>query len=101
MKNLQELKDELVNKQQELENFELDESDFEDQYRDYLDELYSPMFGLLPSRILEECDPIQFNCGFTDFMDTIDRTETDEYKQLEEEITNLECQIEDIEEAEE
>lgn len=48
-----------------------------EQYRDELDELYPVEIagmGFLASRILEELDPIAFNCGFTDWLDANELT---------------------------
>ena len=58
--------DALVSKIQE----ELTPIDMDQRYDDMLDELYPELFGLLPSRILKECDPIQYNCGFSDWEDS-------------------------------
>ena len=55
----------------------ISESDALEQYDAMLDECYPEVFGLLPSRILKECDPIQYNCGFTDWLDAMELT-TDE-----------------------
>ena len=56
----------------------IDESEAYEQYDFMLDELYPDQVGnLLASRILKECDPIQYYCGFTDWLDACDLT-TDE-----------------------
>lgn len=49
----------------------------EELYDEMLDECYPELFGLLPSYILKECDPIQYNCGLADWLDANDYT-TDE-----------------------
>ena len=72
MSRLEELQKELAEAKEELYSLEIDESDFEQEYRDMLDELYPDQVGgLLASRILEECDPIAYNCGLTDFCRSI------------------------------
>ena len=43
-----------------------------DNYDDMLDELHPELFGLQPSRILREVDPIQYRCGFWDYVDSCD-----------------------------
>lgn len=53
------------------------ESEAEELFDEMLDDCYPELFGLLPSRILKECDPIQYNCAFTDWLDSSDYT-TDE-----------------------
>lgn len=55
-------------------------------YRDYLDEVNDVVvvcgMSYNPSRVLEELDPIAFNCGFADWCDaediTTDESEADE-----------------------
>ena len=36
-----------------------------------LDECYEGIFNLLPSTILERCDPIQYECGLSDYYDSM------------------------------
>lgn len=58
----------------------IDESIALDRYRDEIDELHEVnIFGMsfCASRVLEELDPIAFNCGFSDWLDANDLT-TDE-----------------------
>ena len=41
-----------------------------DAYDDMLDEVYAETpFGIPASRILRECDPIAYRCGFHDWTD--------------------------------
>ena len=42
-----------------------------EMYNEMLNELYEPMFNILPSTILEECDPIQYQCGLSDYYDSL------------------------------
>jgi len=42
-----------------------------EMYNEILNELHEPMFGISPSAILEECDPIQYNCGLNDYYDSL------------------------------
>ena len=92
--------------------------DMNSAYREMLDDSYSfksvggPFACMQPSRVLEECDPTAFRCGFNDWLDSEEVTEIgDEYfdsKELEDiqeqvadamdsEITDLESAIEDLE----
>lgn len=55
----------------------IDEHEAESQYRDELDELYPVEIAgmqFCASRILEELDPIAFNCGLADWLDANDLT---------------------------
>jgi hypothetical protein len=51
----------------------LSASDLYDQYDNMLDECYGPVkIGSLefyPSRVLKECDPVAYRCGFSDWLD--------------------------------
>lgn len=94
---LELLNKQLKEKQQELDNFELDESEYEDAFCEMLDGLYDPMFGLYPSRILSECDPIQYNMALSDYVNSIDVSDSTEYQELEDEIAELEDEIAGLE----
>ena len=51
------------------------ESDATDLYDEMLDELFPDQVGnLLASRILRECDPTQYWCGFADWLDGMQLT---------------------------
>lgn len=92
---------ELETRRDELEllinSWEIDESVFEDSYCDMLDECYPEVFGISPSRILRECDPIAYSCGLSDYVDSLELTVENE---LESEHTELEEINELIEELE-
>lgn len=86
------------------------------RFRDMLDECYSfdsvggPFAGMLPSRVLEEMDPIAFRCGVSDYSnddtyeingEEYDQNEVDEKRdefieQLEDELLDLEDEREDV-----
>jgi DNA repair exonuclease SbcCD ATPase subunit len=84
-------------KQKEIDNFEPDESEWEESYQDMLDECYPAVFGLYPSRILQECDPIQYNMGLSEYVDSLEYSEMPDYQKLEEELEEIEQEIEEIE----
>jgi hypothetical protein len=53
----------------------IDESEAYEQFDMMLDELYPDNIGgLLASRILKECDPVQYYCEFTNWLDACDLT---------------------------
>ena len=102
------LQTQISNKKKELEKLELDPENYADQFDELLNEqgevsicgcLYSP------SEILKEVDPINYRCSLNDFVDSFDIEETEEYKDLQEEIEDLEMELErllpDQEETEE
>jgi uncharacterized protein YlxW (UPF0749 family) len=105
---LERLEGERDGMQGNIDSFELDESDYEDQYIECIDSEGAVMvagMAFTASRILQELDPIAYNCGLTDYVDGIDKEEEDDYKELVEELESLETQIitleEEIEEMEE
>lgn len=62
------------------------ESDAQDLYDEMLDECYPDQVGnLLASRILRECDPTQYWCGYNDWLDGMGLT-TEESEATEEEV---------------
>tara|TARA_R110000772_G_scaffold89822_1_gene185875 strand:- start:574 stop:924 length:351 start_codon:yes stop_codon:yes gene_type:complete len=88
----------IADKQQEIDTFELDEWDYADNYDDMLNECHEGVFGLLPCRILSECDPIAYNVGLSDYVDSLDVEDMEEYQNLKEELVELESELEDLEE---
>lgn len=55
---------------------DLDEINMDQAYDEALDECYSfadvggPFTYMAPSKVLKECDPTAYRCGFSDFLDT-------------------------------
>jgi hypothetical protein len=103
------LESEIKDLRKKLENFELDEENYSDQFDELLDEQFGEISicGALysPSTILKEVDPINYRCSLTDFVNSFDIEETEEYKDLQEELEELEMELErllpDQEETEE
>jgi len=56
---------------------DLTELDVDSMYDDMLDECYDlstvggPFSHMLASKVLEDCDPIAYRCGFTDWLDSL------------------------------
>ncbi len=80
-------------KQEEIDNFELNESDYEESFCDMLDECYEGVFNLLPSKILLECDPIQYNCALSDYVDSLDILDDENYIGLQDDLDELENEL--------
>jgi hypothetical protein len=83
----------------QIENFELDSDDYEEQFDEFLDEQGEVKIGSLgyyPSEILKKCDPIAYSCGLNEFVDSIDIEDTEEYKNLVEELEELEIGLENL-----
>ena len=80
---------------------ELDPDDYEDQFDDMLDESIPEIeigsLTYLPSHVLKNVDPTAYRCSLNDFVDSLDVEDSDEYKELQEEIDQLKSDIEDLE----
>jgi len=81
----------IASKEDEIEQFDKYdyESDFEESYDDMLDDSYPEVFNILPSRILRECDPIAYNEGLTNYIDSLELTDFGVYNELADELEYL------------
>jgi len=96
-KEITEKQEEITEKQEEIDFFEIEESDHEQAYCDMLDECYEGIFDLLPSRILLECDPIQYNCGMSDYVsDSCNKKDDPNYCQLIEDLEELQDELKEL-----
>jgi len=104
MKTLEKLTEEIdliegriADLESEIDCFELDESEYIDQYDDMLDETNQELFSMLPSRILKQCDPIAYNCGLSDYVNSLDIEDDMQYKELVNKKEELESDLYDLE----
>ncbi len=100
LNRLEQLKNKLSSKKQDLKNFEIDPDDFETEFDDLLNESGPVRIAGLEfdqAYALKELDPTAYRCGLLDYIDSIDKSEVEEYKNLESEIEDLESEIEDLE----
>ena len=99
--NLSIEKDALSDAKREVDNFYPDEGDYEEQYNDYLDEVYGNVdvagYSYSTSDLLHRIDPIAYGQGLSDYVDGLDFDEIDEYVELKEKVEELESNIESIE----
>ena len=99
LENIEEILEEAI---EERDRFELDESEYEDVYIEMLDEqgdIYIGNISFSPSDILSKLDPIAYRVGLSDFVDSMDVTESPEYIELEEKVEALEEEKEALETA--
>ena len=93
----QEIEQRISGIKSELEHFEIDPDKHVDAYRDLIDKLDGEVtvagMKFCASRILEELDPIAFRCGLTDYVDTLEMTEDEDYRALEDELSDLEDEL--------
>lgn len=91
---------EIVAKEKEIENFEIDVDDQEGAYKESLDcEGPVSVAGMKfdASRIIEELDPTAYRCGLVDYVDGLEKDDDPKYKELEEELETLEDELADLE----
>ncbi|MGL5528951.1 MAG: hypothetical protein ACRDCI_11365 [Plesiomonas shigelloides] len=95
--DLSSLKADYQIKDRELAAFEIDESDYEDQYRQSLDESYDLPFGWSMANVMEQQDNCMYRQGFNDYLDTINKEDDENYKDLAGELEDISDDIETIE----
>lgn len=94
-----ELEETIEEKKEEIENFELDPDNYEEQYIEMLDSEGTITAGGIkfdPSRVLKKLDPIAFSCGLNDWIDSLDKEDDENYKELLEELERLEEELEEL-----
>lgn len=91
----------LSDAKREVDNFYPDEDDYDDQYNDYLDEVYGDVdvagYSYSTSDLLRRIDPIAYRQGLSEYVDGLDFDEIDEYVELKEKVEELKSNIESIE----
>ena len=98
---IRKMQSQIADKEKQQEQIELDPYDYEDQFDESLDDSIPEIeIGCLtysPSHVLKNVDPVAYRCSLNDFVDSLDASETDGYKALQEEIDQLQSDIEDLE----
>lgn len=96
--NKQEIENRIAEIEDELKYFEIDPEDYEEQYREFLNEFGEVQIGNLrfePARVVEELDPIAYRCGLNDFVDGLDIEDDPRYQELVEELEEFKSELED------
>jgi len=86
--------------EEELKYFEIDPEDYEEQYRESLNEFGEVQIGNMsfePARVVEELDPIAYRCGLNDYVDGLDVEDDPKYQELIEELEELKNELENTE----
>ena len=99
---IRKMQSQIADKEKQQEQIELDPDDSEDQFDESLDDSIPEIeIGCLtysPSYVLKSVDPIAYRCELNNFADSVfDASETDDYKELQDEIDQLQSDIEDLE----
>lgn len=87
--------EQIEEKKEELQNFELDIDAYEEEYKDMLDDMGDIEIGNLhymASYTLKSVDPTAYRCGLIDYVDGLNVSDDIDYKELEEELEALEEQ---------
>jgi predicted nucleic acid-binding Zn-ribbon protein len=98
------LKKQIADLENKIDNFEIDEDKYDENYDEWLDEVYGEIMigniSFLPSRILKELDPIAYRCGFSDYIDSLDIEDDEEYQELQTELEEAKEELAELEENE-
>jgi len=102
---LTKLEIELNSLAKDMEDFDLEDAlcreDIESIVDDFLDDEYSVTIAGLEysaSRVRKEIDPIAYRQIYLDYVDTLNKEDTEEYHDMEEDYKNLSDEIESIQE---
>jgi predicted nucleic acid-binding Zn-ribbon protein len=100
-KAIEAKKEEIKAKQNEIDSFEIDVDDYVEQYEAMINETNETVkIGSLeydPAYTLKEVDPTAYRCGLLDYVDGIEKSDVQEYQDLEEELEELENELTDLE----
>lgn len=98
------LKKQIADLENKIDNFEIGEDKYDENYDEWLDEIYGEIMigniSFLPSRILKELDPIAYRCGFSDYIDSLDIEDDEEYQELQTELEEAKEELAELEENE-
>ena len=98
------LKKQIADLENKIDNFEIDEDKYDENYDEWLDEIYCEIMigniSFLPSRILKELDPIAYRCGCSDYIDSLDIEDDEEYQELHTELEEVKEELAELEENE-
>ena len=98
------LKKQIADLENKIDNFAIDEDKYDENYDEWLDEIYGEIMigniSFLPSRILKELDPIAYRCGFSDYIDSLDIEDDEEYQELQTELEEVKEELAELEENE-
>lgn len=86
-----------------LDNFDKEEHASLDEYDDMLNECNDMVeigsMAYSPSQVLKSVDPIAYDCGFSEWVDSRDNEEFEAYQELQSELEEAEYQVESLSSA--
>ena len=87
-----------IRKQKEIDNFEIDPDYFSDEYDTGLNESYPEFMGTYqPAYTLKKVDLIAYDEGLANYVDSLDKDRHPDYKELVEELEDIDSEIYDLE----
>jgi peptidoglycan hydrolase CwlO-like protein len=99
---IEALKEQISDKQEEINNFDKAEHLSDEKYAEMLDDVYGKVnicgYTYCSSYALEKVDPIAYRCGFSDFADSMENEDFEEYNELIEELEELENELNELNE---
>ena len=100
-RDIEGLKDLIKETENKMQNFDKSEYLTDEKYDEMLDDYYGEVnicgMTFYSSVALRELDPIAYRCGFSDFADSMDNDEFEEYTKLQEELEELQEELEELE----
>jgi len=105
-KAIETLENTIVDTKQEIEEFDKSEfeSNWEESFDDMLDDTNPQVFNIYPSIIMKEIDPIMYSCELSNYVDSLEFEDFEQYNELtdileeqESDLYDLECKLEELE----
>jgi hypothetical protein len=101
IERLDTIRERISELRKERDNFDASEHISEEDFLDLLNESYGSVticgYDYDAGYALKRLDPIAFRCGFVDYCSEADVAELEPYREIEEELTALESELEDLE----
>ena len=98
--NLQRLKEQIKETEDKINNFDPSEYVSDDTYADFLDDIYGQVdicgYKYYASYALSQLDEIAYDCGFSDYCNSLQNSDFEEFKELEAELEELQSELEEL-----
>lgn len=95
--NIEVLKSQIQDKEKEIDSFDISEFATHSDYDDWLDDAYGYVsvagMDYTTSDILKLVDPVAYRCGFSDYCDGLSPDDFTEYREMQEELEELESEL--------
>jgi predicted nucleic acid-binding Zn-ribbon protein len=92
----------IVDIEKEIDDFAKEDYITDEQYREMLDDCFEDVeiagMTYCTSYALKETDPIAYRCGYSDYADSVELEDIEEYNALVSDLEDLQSELEDLEE---